>query len=381
MDVHGGALIGLFKKARSPFWWYTLEGTNRRQESTKIRYHAVTAEQRKQHRADAEAIYHARMTQLARSRVGLPLDSRETFATFAAWFEKHVIATHRSAPRERVILAHLRAAFGSLRLADVRPVKWLEYATARRAAGVSVNTIGRELALMKSLLTAAVGEHLDVSPLAHVKRQSTRLPAKRTITAEEHARLLAELHDEEMRDAYLVGVGTLLRQVNIVNLQRRELHGSRLVVMTKTGPHVVSLDGPTVLQTQAADVLRRRLSTPGVWVFPRWHGLFERNRDSGNSFFLKGFRRAVKRAGIPWGLNAHGVVWHTATRASGATRMLRDYGIDVRTVQLIGGWRSLDQMAEYLGVDLTIGSRPTGAVDGASRVPTDPTDPGPDTAT
>jgi hypothetical protein len=51
------------------------------------------------------------------------------------------------------------------------------------------------------------------------------------------------------------------------------------------------------------------------------------------------------------GLNNHGVVWHTATRASGATRMLRDYGIDVRTVQLIGGWSSLDQMAQYLGID------------------------------
>ena len=32
--------------------------------------------------------------------------------------------------------------------------------------------------------------------------------------------------------------------------------------------------------------------------------------------------------------------------------MLRDYQIDIRTVQFIGGWSSLDQMAEYLGLDL-----------------------------
>jgi hypothetical protein len=42
--------------------------------------------------------------------------------------------------------------------------------------------------------------------------------------------------------------------------------------------------------------------------------------------------------------------------------MIREYGIDVRTVQLIGGWKSLDQMAEYLGLALDLanvaGKRP-----------------------
>ena len=38
------------------------------------------------------------------------------------------------------------------------------------------------------------------------------------------------------------------------------------------------------------------------------------------------------------------MVWHTLTRASGATRLLRDYKKDVRTVQLLGGWSPLDQM-------------------------------------
>ena len=33
--------------------------------------------------------------------------------------------------------------------------------------------------------------------------------------------------------------------------------------------------------------------------------------------------------------------------------MIREFGLDVRTVQLMGPWRSLDQMAEYLGLDLS----------------------------
>jgi integrase len=294
------------------------------------------------------------MTQLARGNAGLPIDSTATFNAFADWFDQHHIEKHKSHTRERVILAHLRDHFGTMRLSDIRPPRWTEYETDRRKAGVAVNTIGRELALLKSILNAAVGEHLEVSPLAHVKRKSERLPAKRTVTAADEKRLLEEFTDDEIRDLYLVGVGTLLRQQNLIDLQRRQLHGTRLVVTTKTGPHAVDLSGPTTLQRRALTTLKRRLpKTPDGYFFPRWQRLFASNRDSGNAFFLKVVRRAAKRADIPWGLKSHGVVWHTLTRASGATRMIREYGIDIRTVQLLGHWSSLDQMAEYLGVDLS----------------------------
>lgn len=330
-----------------------LEGTGRRRENTRIRCDATALQVRKQNRLTAEAIYHARMTRLARNRVGLPIDSGETFQSFSEWYETHHTDKHKSAPRERVILANLRKHFGALSLNEIRPARWKEYETQRLKDGVSVNTIGRELSVMKTVLVAAVGEHIDVSPLAHVKRKTTALPAKYTLTAADERKLLKEITDDEIRDLYLVGVGTLLRQMNLITLQRRQHYGSRLVVQTKTGPHQVPLTGPTMLQTRAAMVLKRRLpKTADGYFFPTWQARFAKNRDSGNAWFLKIVRRAIKRAGIRWGLTNHGVVWHTMTRATGATRLLRDYRVDVRTVQLIGGWKSLDQMAAYLGVDL-----------------------------
>jgi integrase len=364
--------MGLFTRGDSPFWWMLLEGTGRKKESTGIRRDATSSEVRKLNRAKAEEVYHARMVQLARGRVGLPVETRTTFDAHANWYEQHHTAKHRSAPRERVIIGKLRAHFGSLLLSEIRAARWSEYVTARLADGVSMNTIGRELAVLKTMLAAAVGEHLEVSPLAHVKRTTTRLPPKRTLTGDDEARLLEQLRDEEIRDLYLVGVGTLLRQVNLVTLQRRQHQGARLVVQTKTGPHQVPLDGPTELQRRAAAVLERRMpATHGGHFFPKWEARFARDRDGANAKFLQGFRRACTRAGIPWGLLNHGVVWHTATRASGATRMLRDYGLDVRTVQLIGGWRSLDQMAEYLGVDLSVSAgtqrEPKSGSGGSSR--------------
>lgn len=354
--------MGLYVKSNSPFWWMTLEGHGRLRESTGIRRDASSAQMRKALRAQAEEVYHARMVQLARQKVGLPIDSGVTLAEFRKWYDEHHAARHRASVRTGVILDHLEAHFGASTLADIKPARWTEYESARLKAGVSMNTVGRELAVMKAFLNAAVGQHLDVNPLVHVKRTTTKLPPKRTITAAEEKRLLEALGhgtvhggtfgDDEMRDLYLLGVGTLLRQMNLITLQRKQVTGSRIVAETKTGPHAVTLDGPTPLQRRCLAILTRRMpKTHGGYFFPTWQARFAKSPTGANAKFLQGFRRACKRAGIPWGLQNHGVVWHTATRASGATRMLRDYGIDVRTVQLIGGWSSLDQMAQYLGID------------------------------
>jgi integrase len=345
--------MGLFKRTDSPFWWMLLEGTGRKKENTRIRHDGSSATLRKQQEAQAEEIYHARMTQLAKGRVGLPIASAETFKTWSTWYEKHHTNKHRGKLRELVMLEHLRDHFNAYRLSDIRPARWKEYETARLKA-VAINTVGRELALMKSILTAAVGEHLEVSPLVHVKRKTERLPAKRTLSADDCTRLLEQLHDQELHDLFVVGLGTLLRQETLVNLRRQHHQGSRLVVQTKTGPHQIALEGPTELQTAAAEVLVARMPKGNGYFFPTWRARFSKPdpKQHARGYLAKIFSRACKRAGIPWGLRAGGVVWHTATRASGATRMLREFGIDIRTVQLLGPWRSLDQMAEYLGLDL-----------------------------
>lgn len=356
--------MSVYERGDSPFFWMVLEGHGRK-ESTGIRRDGSSAAMRKLLRAQAEEIYHARMVQLARTRVGLPTHTQATFREFRPWYDEHHAGKHRAAVRTRRILDVLEQHFGPTSLIDIKPARWTEYESARLKAGVSTNTIGRELATMKAFLNAAVGQHLEVNPLVHVKRKTTKIPPKRTITAAEEKRLIDAMAagtrqggtygDDEMLDLYLLGVGTLLRQMNLVMLQRKQVHGSRLVVETKTGPHAVSLDGPTPLQRRCLAILKRRMpKTHGGYFFPRWQARFAKDPIAGNAKLLQGFRRACRRADIPWGLKNHGVVWHTATRASGATRLLRDYGVDVRTVQLIGGWSSLDQMAQYLGIDASM---------------------------
>src|SRR5688572_14523873 len=111
--------MSLFQRPGSPFWWMLLEGYGRKRESTGIKHHASSAHVRKLLREQAEAIYHARMVQLARGRVGLPNDSAVTFQQWSEWFDTHRIAKQRSAARARFILARLRKTFGPRLLREI----------------------------------------------------------------------------------------------------------------------------------------------------------------------------------------------------------------------------------------------------------------------
>lgn len=326
--------------------------------STKILVQASSKAQTTENRRLAEAAYDALMGDLARQRFKLPSTAPpRTFHQQATWYLQHKTPTHRGADRERRRIAQLAFHFAYTALEDISPTRWTEYAAKRLTKdGVSVNTVGNELTVMKAILTSAVPEWLEANPLATVKRKKDKLPAKRTIARDEEPAFLRALAraDREIHDMYLVGVGTLLRQENLLTLRRRDHRGDRLALITKTGPHQIPLTGPTPLQRRAATVLKKRM--PRVsdgYFFPVWQDHFAQFADQGHARvqFLRIVRRAAEAAGLPWGIRQGGIVWHTATRATGATRMLRDYKVDVRTVQMVGGWTSLDQMMEYLGLD------------------------------
>jgi integrase len=214
---------------------------------------------------------------------------------------------------------------------------------------------------VKTIINISIPQYLTSSPLKGVKIVKSKLPAKRTLNADEEAAFAAALKgiDLELHDMYLVGLGTLLRRENIYNLQRKAHRRDRLVLDTKAGPHQIPLLGPTELQQRANEILLARMpADPEGYFFPKWQAVFakyaakkESNQNGAGCLFLKKVQRAAKAVGVPWGLKKDGVVWHTLTRASGATRLLRDYHVDMRSVQYIGHWASLDQMSTYLGVD------------------------------
>jgi len=348
--------MALYTRPDSPFWYCFLEGTKRKV-NTRIPHSAMTAEGRRANKIAAEAVYHQHMVNLAKRRVGLPGTSTITFQQYSEWYETHVIATHKSAKAETSLLTTLRAFFGPTLLSEIRASLVSEYEAERLKKGRKRGTVNREIAMLRAMLNRAVGEHLEPDPMGGFTMKHERSKPKRTITKDEEPALLTALlaADPELHDLYVVGVGTLLREHNLITLRRRQLRGSQVVVDAKAGPHSLDLRGPTDLQTRALAVLRKRLPADhDGFFFPVWGQQFtDKATSDPGAKFLRRVKAVFAEVNLPWGLDNGGLVWHTATRATGATRMLQDYQVDIRTVQMMGPWASLDQMAEYLGVRYT----------------------------
>lgn len=340
--------MGVYARRDSPYFWMLLErpGQKPLKESTKIIRDAPDAMARKFQRQQAEEIYRARMTDLARARHDLPsLDPATiTFTAYADWYDAHVIEKHRGAERERYALRRLRAHFGPMDLAAITAAAVSEYETARTTAKAKPGTVNREIALLKRMLVLAAPKYLDASPLAGRPMLRTVPIRKRVLTPAEEARLLQQLAPADQA-LYIVAVDTLARLSNVLNLTRAENRGTYLALVdSKTGPYEVPLS------TRARKALDALPNTGPYYFAHRRRAKTERDR---RGVIRRMLERACERAKIPYGRAIGGITFHTATRATGATRMLRA-GVDARTVQGIGNWASFDQMGDYLQTDMQL---------------------------
>lgn len=338
--------MGVYVRPNSPFYWLLLErpGKPALRESSKIPKDHPDAAGRKLQRQQAEEAYIARMRQLAAARYDLDPDTEPdvpTFQAFSEWYESQHTAHKRGAVCERYILKRLRDSLGPLRVNAITAGVVQEYITARLAQKVTPGTVNREVDLLKAMLKAAVTKgYIAASPIAGMKRQRVVKRRKKVLTQAEEDRVLAELSPVD-RAFYLVAVDTLIRLSNVIDLKWAEVTPTHIVLHdSKTGPYQVPLS------TRAKAALGT-LKQNGVFVFPhRRVAKNERDRRGAIRLMLK---RACARAGVPYGRGV-GVTFHTATRASGATRMLRA-GVDPRTVQAVGNWRDFRSMQDYLQTD------------------------------
>jgi integrase len=137
--------MGIFTRDDSPYWWLYLEATKAR-EKTQIVIGTTTA-QRRESRAVALDLYHARMLAFAREAQELPEPAAPpaplpTFDAFADWYDTHQISRHAGAERERQILRRLRVVFGPLTLDQITKAVVIEWRTARRTTGTTVDRFG-----------------------------------------------------------------------------------------------------------------------------------------------------------------------------------------------------------------------------------------------
>lgn len=362
--------MGVFVRDDSPFYWLRLERPNgpALREPTKIPKNAYSAEVQKANRQAAQDVYAVRMAELAKSGHALPAKIETiAFDDYATWFEKHVLAKMRGADRERATLKHLRAFFKASDLKTITRARAREYVThrlghvvPRTTRHVSANTVNREVALLKAMLREAVPTYLSASPLAGMPLERVVKKPKRILSPAEETRLLEQL-DPRDRALYIVAVDTLIRLSNVISLRRDENKGTHLELHdSKTGPYTVPLS------TRARKALAA-LKGKTAYYFP--HRRVAKNPRDWRGAIRLMLQRACARCHppIPYGRAVKGITFHTSTRATGATRMLRA-GIDLRTLMEVGNWKDVRAAQEYLTSDQALKRRAVNQIGRGVRV-------------
>jgi len=359
--------MGVFTRPDSLYWWLYLE-TTKEKERTDFPVGTTTA-QRKDSRRLAEALYHERMQAIGARRHKLPsAQPALRFTKYAETYRRDVISHRRGAERETEILDTLVAFFGDDLLTSIDPDRVRAYFTARLAkksvAPVSVN---REVDVLKGMLRDAAPKYLPVSPLVGMKRLKIVKPKRRLMQDAEETKLLA-VGDPQDRALIILGIDTLARMGDLLDVQRTDRDGVWLYITDpKSGdPYRVALS-PRAAAALAA--------IPGDSAY-----YFAKFRRAQNARDWRGSVRQrletlCQRAGVPYGKTKGGITFHWATRRTGATRFLIEKGIALPVVQRQGNWKNPDVLlkiyAEAQDGDLlkAVGQKPAKSFPVRSRKP------------
>jgi integrase len=343
--------MGIYKQARSPFWWVRLErpGLPALRQSTKIPHAGQHS------RADALAVYRARMGDLARDRNDVPTArpaDAGTLSEWLEWYRAHETAQHRGAARELEILARFDRDLGHLPIRAIDRTTIAEWITARqkcttgprrRQRPISPNTINREIRALKSVfVSAAAHQKIKVSPIAGLPNLHAPTPRRRYITPDEESRILAAMRRPDDRALFVMALDTLLRLGDCLDVRRTDYQAAKRriwVADPKTGA------GRYVpVSARLRDALKEIPKSTGPYFFAH------RRADTAqkSTYAVRQMLEracAAARPPVAYGRQAGGITWHWATRRTTANRMARA-GLPLTTTQAAGGWKSARMVLE-----------------------------------
>jgi len=324
--------LGVFTRPDSPWWWLYLE-TTKRKERTKIKIGQTTA-QRHDSRRLANELYHQRMNELAARLYKLPTAQPAIrFEKYAATYAADVIEHHRGKRRELELLVPLVRYFRDDILSTIDRDRVRAYMTARKQK-VSARTVNREIDLLKAMLRDAVPKYLTTSPVVGLKRLPIVTPKRRLLKPAEERKLL-KVGDEQDRAIIILGIDTLMRLGDLLDLELTDRDGAWLRVKDpKSGePYEVALSPRAAKALDAIDTERyyftkfRKAENPRDWAGSVRQRLEYLCREAGN---------------LPYGRAIGGITFHWSTRRTGATRLLVKKRIPVPIVQRQGNWKTPD---------------------------------------
>lgn len=328
--------MGVFSRSDSAYWWLYLE-TVKRKERTEFLIGETTA-QKHDSRKLAVDRYHQRMNEVAARLYLLPTAIPAIrFDKYAETYATDVIAQRRGRLRELDALKQLVGDLGHEILSTIDQDRVRAYIKRRRLT-VSAATVNREVGVLKTMLRDAVPKYLSTHPLGGMSQLKTITPKRRLLTTGEERKLLA-VGDPVDRALLIVGIDTLIRLGDLLDLERADRAGTWLYVRDpKSGtPFDVPLS-PRAMKALAA------IPGDSRYYFAKFRRA-ENPRDWPGSVRQR-LERLCKAADLPYGRRIGGITFHWATRRTGATRRLVKQRVSVPVVQRLGGWKTPDVLLQ-----------------------------------
>ena len=285
-------------------------------------------------RAVAVEIAHKYRAEIHSGNVGYGKKAKDlSFADADAQFETWATANKKptTAHSYQECLRRLAESFSGKRLSQISTLDVERHKQERIKAGARVRA-NREVATLKALFNRCREWNLfegdnPVTPVKLTKEPRRRL---RFLEPEEEDRLLAKCA-EPLRTLILVGIHCGLRlQSEALTLKWCDIDlGRRL--LTVQAAYAKSGHTRSVPLNSLALAALARLPKKSEWVFAKPNGMAY--------IAVRGFGAACRRAGLD------DVTPHT-TRHTFATRLIAS-GVDLRTVQELGGWAQLKMLERY----------------------------------
>lgn len=200
------------------------------------------------------------------------------------------------------------------------------------------SSIGVAVSALRFLYGVTLGRDWDIREVLPAPKQPSTLPV--VPSPEEAVRFLEAVRPSGNRAVLTACYAAGLRVSEAVSLRPCNIDSARMVIRVEQGKG--AKDRYTMLSQRLLEILRdywRRTRPAGEWLFP---GLIP-GRHVGKDAVELACRKARQRSGIDKPLTPH------SFRHGFAIHLLEN-GVDVRTIQMLLGHRSLATTARYLPV-------------------------------
>jgi integrase len=276
---------------------------------------------------------------IARKKKDIPFE--KAAEEFLAWADAN--KRPKTASGYQSIINRLKESFGGKMLGEIHPFLIEKYKQKRLADGAKVG-VNRELSRLRTLFNLCIKwkKFEGTNPASKFQRAPESHGRIRFLAEEEEAELL-KAANEPLHSAIVIGIHTGLRM---------QSEG-----MTLTWPNVdfvqkavtvedhFAKNGETrtvPLNSIALETLKRlKATTPGPWVFMTNKG--NKRRDDKHWEQYKSFRTAFETACRHAKLS--GVTPHVLRHTFASRLVMR--GAHLRTLQELGGWKSLNMVQRY----------------------------------